>query len=334
MKSALVCGGSGFIGYHLVERLKTEGYWVRSVDLKRSSYGETLADDFILGDLTFPSVVNKAMRAPLQTSSHDTDHSFDEVYQLADDYHSISTTAETTHDATIVTHATQINLLICQYATLYNVKKLFYSSSTNVYPLHKTSDLISSNLVYSEDAAYPALPTNEYGWGQLFNERLYLTYYRNYNLPVRIGRYHNIYGQYAIPNDNVRVTPESICRKVALAKHADTINISDNGSSIRSFLHIDDCIDATIQLTRSDLIGPVNIAAEEVTDINNLTQMIIGFSGKMLNIENTNDTNDMDQTNPTIRLIQSKLGWTPKLTLQDGIGLTYKLIQERINDVD
>lgn len=329
MKYALVYGGGGFIGSQLVKRLKSDGYWVRAVDIKYPMFEESLADDFILGDLRFPSVVQKSILAPHQRKNDDADNSFDEVYQLAADMGGAGYIFTGDNDANVMTNSAQINLLVCQYATLHKVKKLFYSSSACIYPAYNQEN--PENPKCSEDSAYPAAPDSEYGWEKLFSERLYLSYYRNHGLPVRIGRYHNVYGPYGTYEGGKEKAPAALCRKIATADNNDTIDVWGPGTQTRSFLYIDDCLDATISLTRSDFIGPVNIGSEEMISINNFAQMIIEISGKNIAINNIPGPIGVNGRNSDNRLIQDKLGWSPKWTLQQGITETYKWIQNRMD---
>ena len=331
MKKALVLGGGGFIGNHLVSRLKQEGYWVRAVDLKQPAFNTTEADDFILGDLRFPSVVSKAMFAPKQISTSDKDGSFDEVYQLAADMGGAGYIFSGENDANVMTNSSQINLLVCQYGVLFNIKRLFYSSSACMYPAYNQED--PANPKCSEDSAYSAAPDSEYGWEKLFSERLYLAYSRNHNLPIRIGRYHNIYGPKGTYEGGREKAPAALCRKVISCKDGDTVEVWGTGDQTRSFLYIDDCIDATINLTRSDtFFGPVNIGSEEMISINNFTKMIIDISGKNINIRNIDGPIGVNGRNSDNRLIEEKLGWSPKYTLRQGIEKTYSWIEDRLKN--
>lgn len=330
MKTALVYGAGGFIGNHLVTRLKNEGFWVRGVDVRRPQFSTTLADDFILGDLRYPSVLNKSMLAPKQQSANDSDNSFDEVYQLAADMGGAGYIFSGKNDANLMTNSAQINLLVCQYATLFQVKRLFYSSSACIYPEYNQTD--PSNPKCSEDSAYPAKPDSEYGWEKLFSERLYLAYNRNHRLPIHIARYHNIYGPQGTYAGGKEKAPAALCRKVAQAQNNDVIEVWGDGSQTRSFLYIDDCIDATLKLTRSDFTGPVNIGSEEMISINNFAEMVIDISGKNLTIKHIDGPIGVNGRNSDNRLIESKLDWEPKYSLQEGMKLTYEWINNRINN--
>lgn len=329
MKTALVYGGGGFIGSHLVKRLKSEGYWVRAVDLKKPLFEETYADDFILGDLRFPSVIGKSMLAPNQISMSDQKNSFDELYQLAADMGGAGYIFSGENDANLMTNSAQINLLVCQYASLWSIKRVFYSSSACMYPAYNQED--PDNPKCSEDSAYPAAPDSEYGWEKLFSERLYLAYNRNHGLPVRIARYHNIYGPCGTYEGGREKAPAALCRKVASAKDGDKIQVWGTGNQTRSFLYIDDCIDATTKLMRSDFTGPVNIGSEEMIAINNFAKMVIEISGKKLSIENIDGPIGVNGRNSDNDLIESKLGWSPKFSLRQGMEITYQWINNIVS---
>lgn len=327
MKTALVYGGGGFIGSHIVKKLKEEGYWVRAVDIKEPLFEPTLADDFILGDLKFPSVINKSMLAPNQKSYHDTSNSFDEVYQLAADMGGAGYIFTGSNDANVMTNSSQINLLVCQYATLFGVKRVFFSSSACVYPEYNQRD--PSNPKCDEASAYPAAPDSEYGWEKLFSERLYLAYARNHGLEVRIGRYHNVYGPFGTYEGGKEKSPAALCRKVALAEENSSIEVWGSGDQTRSFLYIDDCVNATLKLTRSNFTGPINIGSEEMISINNLAKIIIDISGKNLTIKNIDGPLGVNGRNSDNKLILEKLNWQPKFSLLTGMSLTYKWIYDQ-----
>jgi nucleoside-diphosphate-sugar epimerase len=330
MKTALVLGGGGFIGSHVVKRLKKEGFWVRAVDLKKPSFSITEADDFILGDLRFPSVISKAMYSPKQISMNDIDNSFDEVYQLAADMGGAGYIFTGENDANVMSNSVQINLLVCQYASMFNVKRVFYSSSACMYPAYNQEDPLNPKC--NESSAYPAAPDSEYGWEKLFSERLYLAYNRNYNLQVRIGRYHNIYGPEGTYDGGKEKAPAALCRKIASIEDGGTMEVWGSGNQTRSFLYIDDCVDATINLTRSNFMGPVNIGSEEMISINDFAKMIIEISNKKINIKNIPGPIGVNGRNSDNRLIESELGWKPKYKLKDGITLTYNWILDQLKN--
>lgn len=259
MLKALVCGAGGFIGSHLVSRLKNDGYWVKGVDLKLPEFSKTDANDFILGDLCNTEFCNSIMM------------DYDEVYQLAADMGGAGYVFTGDNDANIMHHSAMINLNVLEASRLNNVHKIFYSSSACIYPAYNQKNIETPNC--SEDSAYPAAPDSEYGWEKLFSERLYLAYQRNYNMIIKIGRYHNIFGPKGTWNGGREKAPAALCRKIAEA--TDEIEIWGDGKQTRSFLYINECIEATIRLIQSEFSGPVNIGSEEMIDINALAYIII-----------------------------------------------------------
>ncbi len=229
-KTALVCGAGGFIGSHLVRRLKREGYWVRGVDMKLPEFSETEADDFLVADLRSPDVCRSIV-----------DQSFDEVYQLAADMGGAGYIFTGEHDADVMHNSATINLNMLDACRKRNSKKIFYSSSACIYPAHNQED--PNNPTCSEDSAYPAAPDSEYGWEKLFSERLYLAFARNYGMRTHVARYHNIFGPEGTWQGGKEKAPAAICRKVAMAKSGDTIQIWGDGEQTRSFLYVDQCIE-------------------------------------------------------------------------------------------
>ena len=273
MKKVLVLGAGGFIGAHLVNRLKSEGCWVKGVDLKYPPYAETQADDFIIGDLRDPNVCSKAV-----------DQKFDEVYQLAADMGGAGFIFVGENDYDIMHNSAQINLNIIEECRKKEISRIFYSSSACIYPEYNQLD--PDNPECTEDSAYPAAPDSEYGWEKLFSERLYLTVARNKGIEVRIARYHNIFGPEGSWNNGREKAPAAICRKVASAENNGEIEIWGDGIQTRSFLYIDECVEATIRLMRSNFSGPVNIGSDEMISINDLAKMVINISNKKINIKN------------------------------------------------
>jgi GDP-D-mannose 3',5'-epimerase len=321
MKTALVLGGGGFIGSHIVKKLKEEGCWVRAVDIKHPMFANTLADDFILGDLTNENIVSSIMNVG--------GNSFDETYQLAADMGGAGYIFTGNNDANVMTNSALINLLICKYAKQYGVGSIFYSSSACAYPEYNQLD--PNNPKCTEESAYPAAPDSEYGWEKLFSERLYLAYQRNFNLNCHIARYHNIYGPEGSYDNGKEKAPAALCRKVAMAKNGDAIEIWGDGQQTRSFLYIDACVDATIKLTRSDFAGPVNIGSEEMISINNFAKMIINISGKDLHIKNIPGPLGVKGRNSDNTLIREKLSWEPKYPLAQGVEQLYRWIERMCN---
>ena len=338
MKTALVFGGGGFIGSHLVKRLKKEGFWVRSVDLKNPMFSESPADDFILGDLRYPSVVQKAMAAPNQESHKDDKNSFDEVYQLAADMGGAGYIFTGDNDANVMTNSATVNLLTCQYATLFNAKRVFYSSSACVYPEYNQMD--PDNPKCEESSAYPAAPDSEYGWEKLFSERIFLAFNRNHNLDVRIARFHNIYGPMGTYKGGKEKAPAAMIRKACQATDNTDIEVWGDGQQTRSFLFIDACIEAVIKLMNSDFKGPVNIGSEEMVSINNLAKIAIEVSGKSLGINNLKGDEFFSKykfpcpvgvrgRNSDNKLFKEKIGWDVKYDLKEGIKITYQWIKDQ-----
>lgn len=322
MKKALVCGAGGFIGSHLVKRLKQEGYWVRGVDLKYPEFSETLADDFVIGDLRDFDLC----RAIVDTK-------FDEVYQLAADMGGAGYVFTGDNDADIMTNSSLINLNIIRACYQRNVKRIFYSSSACVYPLYNQLD--PQNPKCSEESAYPAAPDSEYGWEKLFSERMYLAYHRNYGMEVRIARYHNIFGPEGTWEGGREKAPAALCRKVALAKlkGLESIEVWGDGEQTRSFLYIDECLDGTLIFTRSDWTGPVNIGSEEMVTINQLANLIMEIANVQLEIIHVPGPLGVRGRNSDNKLIYQKLKWKPSLPLRFGLEKTYHWIEEQVKKI-
>ncbi len=317
MKSALVCGAGGFIGSHLVKRLKREGFWVRGADLKFPEFAETEADDFIITDLREP--VN--CRAIV-------DRRFDEVYQLAADMGGAGYVFVGEHDADIMHNSAAINLNMLEACKNRTIKRIFYSSSACMYPQHNQLD--PNAPVTREDSAYPADPDSEYGWEKLFSERLYLAYHKNYGMDVRVARYHNIFGPEGSWRDGREKAPAALCRKVAEAKNGGSIEMWGDGEQTRSFMFVDECLEATTRLTRSNWTGPVNIGSEEMVTINQLAEMIMGVAGKQLDIIHIPGPLGVRGRNSHNDLFEEKLGWRPSQTLNEGIKKTYPWIERQV----
>jgi nucleoside-diphosphate-sugar epimerase len=326
MKTALVLGAGGFIGNHLVNRLKDEGYWVRGVDLKNNEYQETRADEFVIGDLTDPIVVNKVMWGPKQQGFNI--NPFDEVYQLAADMGGAGYIFSGDNDANVMHNSALINLNVAHAATKNNVGKLFYSSSACMYPEHNQLD--PSNPNCEESSAYPANPDSEYGWEKLFSERLYLAYNRNYKLNVRIARFHNIFGPLGSWNNGKEKSPAAICRKVAQSKEGDEIEIWGDGEQTRSFLYIDECLEAVRRLMESEFLGPVNIGSDEMVTINKLADIACEVGGKTVIKKHIPGPLGVRGRNSDNTLIKKELNWSPSQSLITGITKTYNWINEQV----
>lgn len=316
-KTALVCGAGGFIGGHLVKRLKREGFWVRGVDLKFNEHADTEADDFVIGDLRDQVIVRDVV-----------DRRFDEVYQLAADMGGAGYIFTGENDADIMHNSATINLNVLDACYKRNIKRVFYSSSACMYPEHNQLDPDNPNC--SEDSAYPANPDSEYGWEKLFSERLYLAYNRNHGMQNRVARYHNIFGPEGTWDGGKEKAPAAMCRKVAKAPSGGKIEVWGDGQQTRSFLYVDECVEGTIRLLRSDFEGPVNIGSDEMVTINGLAQMVIDISGKDVGIDNIPGPLGVRGRNSDNRLIKQKLGWAPSQTLREGMEKTYAWIDGEV----
>jgi nucleoside-diphosphate-sugar epimerase len=316
-KTAIVCGAGGFIGGHLVNRLKNEGYWVKGVDLKENEYGNNFSDHFILGDLRDPRVCASLF-----------DREIDEVYQLAADMGGAGYIFTGEHDAAVMHNSATINLNMVEVSRINNVKKIFYSSSACMYPEYNQLDPDNPNC--SEESAYPAAPDSEYGWEKLFSERLYLAYNRNYGMEVRIARFHNIFGPKGTWNGGKEKAPAAICRKVAETENGGTIEVWGDGKQTRSFLFIDECIEAVRRLMNSDFTGPVNIGSEEMVTINELVGMVSQVAGKSINIKHIPGPTGVRGRNSDNKLIREKLNWQPSKPLITGLDATYQWIEKQV----
>lgn len=348
MKTALVCGGSGFIGHHLARRLKSEGYWVRCVDIKEYEYGEyDFCDEFICKDLKDIRIVESVMRlAESREYSYfprpfEKIEKFDEIYQLAALMGGAGYVFTGDNDADIMHNSALINLNVLEHAT---TEKIFYSSSACIYPVGLQDDFYNKGLAESD--VYPANPDSEYGWEKLFSERLYLAFAKNKNIDMRIARLHNIYGPEGPYKGGKEKAPAAICRKVInvgythLASETikakefkdehfvpDNIEVWGSGNQTRSFLYIDDCIDAVRLLMQSDFKEPINIGSEEMVSINRLAQMAINISGKDLLIKNIEGPTGVMGRNSDNELIEDILSWEPKIDLKEGLFRLYKWIE-------
>ena len=314
MKKVLVCGAGGFIGSHLVKRLKKEGYFVRGVDLKYPEFGESEADVFIKDDLRKLSVVDMCVDG------------VDEVYQLAADMGGADFIFTGKNDSDIMHNSAMINLNIVDSMKRHGVKKVFYSSSACMYPEDVQMEIDVPAL--KEDMAYPGNPDSEYGWEKLFSERLFLAYARNEGFDVKIGRFHNVFGPEGTYEGGREKAPAALCRKII--KSNGEIEVYGDGKQTRSFLYIDECLDGVRRLMESDLNEPFNIGSDEVISINDFAQMIIDISGKQISIKNV----DVQQVgvrgrNSDNTMIKEKLGWSPMQPLKVGIEKTYKWIMSR-----
>lgn len=354
-KTALVLGAGGFIGSHMVKRLKSEGYWVRGVDIKYPEFSDTEADEFVQGDLTDPSFVERVIQFKGYQGNFFNEvpykliEPFDEIYQFAADMGGAGFVFTGENDADIMHNSVTINLNVLEEQRKLNetfdgVKKgwteanrpklewktkIFYSGSACMYPEHNQLD--PNNPDCREESAYPADPDSEYGWEKLFSERLYLAYSRNYNIPVCIARYHNIFGPEGTWQGGREKAPAAICRKVAYAEDGDSVEVWGDGEQTRSFLYIDECIEATRRLMDSEFVGPVNIGSEEMVTINQLVDTAAKVANKQIGKNHIEGPLGVRGRNSNNDLIRDKLGWDYSQSLEEGIRKTYVWIQEQIN---
>ena len=338
-KTALVCGAGGFIGNHLVSRLKKDGYWVRGVDIKLPEYSTTEADEFILQDLCDQRQCSRIVRFDGYHSNYF--HSvpeqyklpFDEIYQLAADMGGAGFIFTGDNDANIMHNSATINLNILDAVyqlnedKAVNNTKLFYSSSACMYPEHNQMDPDNPNC--AEDSAYPANPDSEYGWEKLFSERLFLAYNRNHNIPVRIARFHNIFGPLGTWDGGREKAPAAMCRKVIQADHE--IEIWGPGTQTRSFLYVDECVEGIRRLMESDFMGPVNIGSDEMVTINQLVDYACEIDDKTLSKIHIDGPLGVAGRNSDNKLIKEKLGWAPSQPLKAGLAVTYKWINDQVH---
>ena len=341
-KTALVLGAGGFIGSHMVRRLRSEGYWVRGVDLKHPEFSKTEAHEFIQGDLRDVSFVERVIQFKGYQGNfyHNVPsrylQPFDEIYQFAADMGGAGFVFTGENDADIMHNSCTVNLNVLESVRKFNdiaelyITKIFYSGSACMYPEHNQLD--PDNPDCREESAYPAAPDSEYGWEKLFSERLYFAYHRNYGIPVRVCRYHNIFGPEGTWEGGREKSPAAICRKVAyLPKEGGTIEVWGDGKQTRSFLYIDECIGATRRLMESDFIGPVNIGSEEMVTINKLVDTAARVADKNVIKKHINGPLGVRGRNSNNDLIRKELGWDYSMTLEEGITKTYKWIEEQLN---
>ncbi len=316
MKKVLVNGAGGFIGGHLVKRLKSEGFWVRATDLKKHDFEEPPADEFLLGDLRDPDFVKEAVSG------------IEDVYQLAADMGGAGYIFTGEHDAGVMHNSATINLNTLEFGTKAGVKRFFYSSSACIYPEYNQLD--PDNPKCSEESAYPAAPDSEYGWEKLFSERLYGAYMRNHGVQVRVARFHNIFGPQGTWRGGKEKSPAALCRKVAETAAGGEIEMWGDGKQTRSFLYVDECVDGVRRLMDSGFTGPVNIGSEEMVTINRLAELIMDIAGRKLVIKHIPGPLGVRGRNSDNRLIREKLGWAPSRPLREGLEKTYAWISAEV----
>ena len=312
----LVAGAGGFIGGHLVKRLKAEGYWVRGVDLKYNEFAPTPADEFTIGDLRDYRIAQAVVDGA------------EDVYQLAADMGGAGYIFTGDHDAAVMHNSATINLNMLEAGRLASVKRFFYSSSACIYPEHNQRDPDNPNC--AEDSAYPAAPDSEYGWEKLFSERLYLSYMRNYGVEVHIARLHNIFGPEGTWDGGKEKSPAAMCRKVAQTPDGGEIEVWGDGKQTRSFLYIDECVEGVRRLMDSGFTGPVNIGSEEMVTINRLAEMAMEIAGKRLHIHHVPGPLGVRGRRSDNRLIAERLGWAPAGPLREGLERTYRWIVQQV----
>jgi nucleoside-diphosphate-sugar epimerase len=315
-KNILVNGAGGFIGGHMVKRLKFEGHWVRAIDLKSHEFAGLPADEFILGDLRDPQIVAEAVQ------------DIDEVYQFAADMGGAGYIFSGEHDADVMHNSATINLNTLHFGLKAGVRKFFYSSSACIYPEYNQRD--PNNPRCSEDSAYPAAPDSEYGWEKLFSERLYSSFMRNYGIEIRIARFHNIFGPEGTWSGGREKAPAALCRKIAETSPNGEIEIWGDGEQTRSFLYIDECIEGVRRLMESDCTEPVNIGSEEMVTINQLAQIIMDIAGRKLKLRHIPGPLGVRGRNSDNRLIAARLRWKPSKPLRDGLERTYRWIERQV----
>lgn len=358
-KTALVLGGGGFIGGHLAKRLKEEGFWVRVVDIKPNHEfwnHKDICDDYVSGDLRDPSIVSAVFRLERDPNKKDIVYkytftkqpfteidSFDEVYQLAADMGGAGYIFTGDNDANVMHNSALVNLNVVHYATQSKAKRVFYSSSACMYPEHNQLDPDNPNC--EESSAYPANPDSEYGWEKLFSERLFLAFNRNYGLDVRVARFHNIFGPMGTWTGGKEKAPAAMCRKAAEVGMDEYIEVWGDGQQTRSFLYIEDCVEAVLRFMRQEeFMGPVNIGSEEMVTINQLAEMALEIADKKERSYIKNIAGEEFVTkygfscpvgvrgrNSDNKLYKEKIGWEPTQPLYEGMKKTFEWINKQVH---
>ena len=312
----LVTGAGGFIGGHLVRRLKSEGFWVRGADIKHHEFATSAADEFVKGDLRDPEVAKRVVDG------------VEDVYQLAADMGGAGYIFTGEHDADVMHNSATINLNVLEFGRQAGVKRFFYSSSACIYPAYNQMD--PDNPKCSEESAYPAEPDSEYGWEKLFSERLFLSYMRNHGLHIRVARFHNIFGPEGTWRGGREKSPAALCRKVIEAANGDKMEVWGDGKQTRSFLYVEECVDAIRRMMEGDFPGPLNVGSEEMVSINQLAELIMDVAWKKIAIQHVPGPLGVRGRNSDNRLIREKLKWEPTMPLREGIESTYRWIAEQV----
>lgn len=317
----LVLGAGGFIGSHIVRKLKQQGHAVTGIDLRYPEFSKTSTDNFIIGDLRKPEFVMEAL-----------DGKFDQVFQLAADMGGAGYIFTGDNDASVMYNSASINLNVLEAMRKHYIPKVFYSSSACIYPEHNQMD--PDNPRCDESSAYPAFPDSEYGWEKLFSERLYAAYQRNFGIEVHVARFHNIFGEEGAWYGGKEKAPAAICRKIAEVDEEGEIEIWGDGKQTRSFLYIDECVEGILRLMNSEFPGPVNIGSEEMVTINQLTEMITKISGKKISVKHVPGPTGVRGRRSDNRLIKEKLGWAPQQPLLTGLQKTYAWIEQQLKKTE
>ncbi|MDA4129236.1 MAG: NAD-dependent epimerase/dehydratase family protein [Thaumarchaeota archaeon] len=333
MKRALVAGAGGFIGHHLVNRLKSEGYYVRGVDLKYPEFEPTMADDFIIADLRGPGEAFEAT------------HSMDDVYQLAADMGGIGYI--TSNLADIARNNVLINVNMLDAAVANNIKRYLYTSSACIYP--RSHQLIENATPLREEDAIPADPEAGYGWEKLFSEQMVQYYAKDHDLDTRIVRFHNVYGPLGTYDGGKEKSPAALCRKIAKAfpypasecnsttdiykyqrEGKYPIEIWGDGNQTRTYLYIDDCIEGLRRIMQSGYSAPLNLGTNALLSINELALLIGKIAGKPLILEHVDGPQGVRGRSSDNGRLYEVLGWGPSVTLREGLTPTYQWIEQQV----
>jgi GDP-D-mannose 3',5'-epimerase len=311
---AVVTGAGGFIGHHLVKRLKAEGYRVRGVDIKHPEFEPTAADEFELLDLRrWPSCQQAVRNAG-------------EIYNLAANMGGIGFIE---HNKAVIMHDNVlINIHMLEAAREAGAKRFLYTSSACIYPLYKQQTPDVTPL--KEEDAYPADPEDGYGWEKLFSERQCRHYFEDFKLETRVARFHNIFGPLGTYDGGREKSPAAICRKVALAADGGEIEVWGDGTQTRSYCYIDDCVEGVRRLMQSDHREPLNIGQERLISINELVEIVAGIAGKRIKRRHVKGALGVKGRTSDNTRLRAVLGWEPAITLEEGLRRTYGWIEDQL----